>query len=302
MSQEQIAKIWDMIRDIKFAMLTSDDDGHLRSRPMVATQKSFEGTLWFFTRKHAHKVDELRDDPRVNVSYSDGAAQNYVSLSGTTTLVTDQATLAQHWGEAMRAWFPKGVDDPEIALLKVDVQQAEYWDAPNSKMVHAYRLHQSAPDRRVAASWRECEGADVGRPGALPLDPAKGIALRTRRPGGPARRRAGFFLKLLCAVHDIPHGIVGCRVRAAPPAAHELGLASRQRERTLAAHGKRGTAGPSLTLGPADRGTPQPRIAQLPRDGSCQCEPPLPRAPANPMNMDDPSAQGSPHTPHTNGF
>jgi prepilin-type processing-associated H-X9-DG protein len=152
MSQEQVSKIWDMIRDIKFAMLTSDDDGVLRSRPMVAAQKTFEGTLWFFTREHAHKVDEVNHDPRVNVSYADGNAQNYVSLSGKATLVTDPATLKQHFSEALRAWFPKGLNDPEIALLKVDVEQAEYWDAPNSTMIHAYgylkaRLTGESPQR-----------------------------------------------------------------------------------------------------------------------------------------------------------
>jgi hypothetical protein len=36
----------------------------------------------------------------------------------------------------MRTWFPKGVSDPEIALLKVEIDQAEYWDAPSSTMVY----------------------------------------------------------------------------------------------------------------------------------------------------------------------
>ena len=42
MSQEHVQKIWDLIKDIKFAMLTSEDDGVLRSRPMVASQKDFD--------------------------------------------------------------------------------------------------------------------------------------------------------------------------------------------------------------------------------------------------------------------
>jgi general stress protein 26 len=138
MSQEQISKIWDMIRGIKVAMLTSDDHGVLRSRPMVASQQTFEGTLWFFTREHASKVTEIDHDPRVNVSYADPSAQNYVSLSGAATLITDPATLKQHFSEALRTWFPKGLDDPELSLLKVDIDQAEYWDAPNATMLHAY--------------------------------------------------------------------------------------------------------------------------------------------------------------------
>ena len=61
-----------------------------------------------------------------------------MSLSGNATLVTDKTLIEAHWSESMRTWFPKGKDDPEIALLKVTVTAAEYWDAPNSKMLHAY--------------------------------------------------------------------------------------------------------------------------------------------------------------------
>lgn len=134
----QMEKLWSMIKDIQFAMLTSEDGDVLRSRPMAASQSSFEGELWFFTRADSHKVSEINSDHRVGVSYADPQHQNYVSLSGTGSLVRDKATVDAHWTEALRTWFPKGKDDPEIALLKVDVHQAEYWDAPNSKMVHAY--------------------------------------------------------------------------------------------------------------------------------------------------------------------
>lgn len=131
-------KLWDMISSIKVAMLVTEDEGQLRSRPMVASQKDFDGTLWFFTRASAHKVDEVRSDQRVNVSYADWDKQNYVSFSGAASLVRDRKAIDDHWGEVLRTWFPKGKDDPDIALLKVDTQQAEYWDAPSSTMVHAY--------------------------------------------------------------------------------------------------------------------------------------------------------------------
>jgi general stress protein 26 len=123
---------------VKVAMLTSEDGGHLRARPMVAAQDSFDGTLFFYTRAHAHKVDEVARENRVCVTYADAAHQNYVSLSGIATVDTDHALVRAHWSEAMRTWFPKGVDDPEIAMLKVSVDQAEYWDAPSSTMLHLY--------------------------------------------------------------------------------------------------------------------------------------------------------------------
>jgi general stress protein 26 len=129
-------KLWDMIKSIGVAMLTSQDGGQLRSRPMVASQKEFDGTLWFFTRLSAHKVDEVANDSQVNVSYADPSHQNYVSLSGRASIVRRPEDIKAHWSEAMRTWFPKGSSDPEIALLKVDIEQAEYWDAPSSTMVY----------------------------------------------------------------------------------------------------------------------------------------------------------------------
>jgi general stress protein 26 len=131
-------KLWQMIKDIRFAMLTSEDGPHLRSRPMAASQSTFTGSLWFFTRADSHKVEEVQADRRVCVSYADPDKQNYVSLSGTASVVRDRESIDAHWSEAVRAWFPKGKSDPEIALLRVDVSQAEYWDAPSSTMVHAY--------------------------------------------------------------------------------------------------------------------------------------------------------------------
>jgi general stress protein 26 len=134
-SAGQTGKLWQMIKHIRFAMLTSEDGEFLRSRPMAASQSDFSGDLWFFTRLDSHKVAEVARDERVNVSYADPDGQNYVSLSGVARLVRDRAAIDEHWSEGLRTWFPKGKDDPDVALLKVTVQRAEYWDAPASAMV-----------------------------------------------------------------------------------------------------------------------------------------------------------------------
>ncbi|HET6646146.1 MAG TPA: pyridoxamine 5'-phosphate oxidase family protein, partial [Pyrinomonadaceae bacterium] len=33
---------------------------------------------------------------------------------------------------ALKAWFPEGVDQPDLALLRVGIEKAEYWDSPSS--------------------------------------------------------------------------------------------------------------------------------------------------------------------------
>lgn len=134
------AKVWSLIKDVKVAMMATHADGeHMHARPMVATHKAFEnGELWFFTDKRSRKVDEAEANDRVLLTYADWDKQHYVSIDGTAAVIEDRQTIADLWSEGMRTWFPKGTDDPNIALLRVKVESAEYWDAPSSAMVYAY--------------------------------------------------------------------------------------------------------------------------------------------------------------------
>ena len=138
-TKEGIEKLAKLIKDIPSAMLTTAmPDGTLRSRPMATQRAPFDGTLWFFTYAESAKVHEIEDDQHVNLSYADAAKQNYVSVSGRASLVRDKAKAKELWHESLRTWFPKGSDDPDVALLKVTVDVGEYWDSSSSRMVHLY--------------------------------------------------------------------------------------------------------------------------------------------------------------------
>ena len=134
---DDVKKLARLIKGIEVAMMTTeDDDGTLRSRPMQTQQAEFDGTLWFFTQASSHKVDEInRGEHQVNLSYADPDGNRYVSVSGVATLVRDRAKIEELWSPALKAWFPDGKDDPDAALLRVDVSKAEYWDAPSSTLV-----------------------------------------------------------------------------------------------------------------------------------------------------------------------
>lgn len=135
---DHIKKISELIKDIKFAMLTTvDETGSLRSRPMAVQNTEFDGELWFFTKATAPKVDEVEHEHHVNVSFSHPEDQSYVSISGQAKLVRDAKKNHDLWTPAMKAWFPDGPDDPEVALLQVTAEKAEYWDTPHSVVVHA---------------------------------------------------------------------------------------------------------------------------------------------------------------------
>jgi len=133
--EEAIVKLKDLIEDIDFAMLTTVNGGQLRSRPMSTQEFDFDGDLWFFTSDNTHKVDEIERDNRVNVAYAKPEDNVYISVSGKAQLVKDREKIEELWNPILKAWFPKGLDDPTLSLLKVSVEEAEYWDSPSSTIV-----------------------------------------------------------------------------------------------------------------------------------------------------------------------
>jgi general stress protein 26 len=129
-------KLWDLIKHIEVAMLTTQEaDGSLHSRPMATQPGDFDGYLWFFTEASAHKVDEVHHHRQVNICYVDSPKGRYVSVSGRAQVLRDPAKVHEFWRPFLRAWFPKGPDSEEVALLRVKVDKAEYWESPSSKVV-----------------------------------------------------------------------------------------------------------------------------------------------------------------------
>ncbi len=133
--QQGFAKLVALIEALDVGMLTTEDEnGHLRSRPM-ATQRAEEGVLWFFTGKDSPKIEEVKKDAQVNVSYADPNNQVYVSVSGLARTSCDPAKVRELWSNAAQRWFPEGPDDPRVMILKVEITEAEYWDVDKRAMI-----------------------------------------------------------------------------------------------------------------------------------------------------------------------
>ena len=115
-------------------MTTVCKDGSLRSRPMVTQESDFDGSLWFFTKADSAKVGEVEEEGQVNVTYEKSEESVYVSLSGQATLVLDRQQIEKLWKEDLRVWFPDGLNDPRLALLRVDVDKWAYWEAQSHVM------------------------------------------------------------------------------------------------------------------------------------------------------------------------
>jgi general stress protein 26 len=131
---DEIAKLAELIADIQVCMFTTTDKtSHLKSRPMAVQEVEFDGDLWFFTKLSGRKIDQIRQTPQVNVVLSSN--RSWVSVSGEAEIVHDEVKAKQLWNTRISAWFPDGPEDPELVMIKVHADGAEYWDTPGAAVV-----------------------------------------------------------------------------------------------------------------------------------------------------------------------
>lgn len=132
-TRSDVAKVADLTKDIRVAMLTTvDEHGHFVSRPMAQQEVEFDGDLWFFSSRNARKVEHLRANPAASVTLSSN--DTWVSMSGTAAVVEDDAKAEELWNAVIEAWFPSGPHDEDVVLVKFTSDTAEYWDTPGGRV------------------------------------------------------------------------------------------------------------------------------------------------------------------------
>jgi general stress protein 26 len=142
-----IAKLWELIKDMRFGMLTTrHENGHLHSRPMTTQNRRDDeaDALFFFMSRSSEPFTDLQREHQVNVAYANPSSDTYVSVSGLAEAVEDAALRHALWNTATQAWFPNGPDDPDVALVRVRITHAEYWDVHESKLVQLYKMARAA--------------------------------------------------------------------------------------------------------------------------------------------------------------
>ncbi len=142
MDKKEADKIWDLAKELKVAMVVTEDNSTntLRSRPMHIVQDEFDGTFWFYTKASGDKVDEIKDDSRVNLAFACREDGDYLSVSGTARINRRQDLIDKYWNPFVAAWFPEGKDSPKCTLMEIKVTQAESWESKSNKMVQLYKI------------------------------------------------------------------------------------------------------------------------------------------------------------------
>lgn len=119
-----IARLLKKIDICQFATL--GEGGALHSRPMSNNSEvEFDGDSWFFAPSDGRLVAELEKDPAAVTAYRDG--YTFVAVSGRASIETDAELKKQHWQKDLERWFPNGPEDPNVSLLHLEAEHAEWW-------------------------------------------------------------------------------------------------------------------------------------------------------------------------------
>ena len=139
-------KLWEMIKDIRFAMLVHRHDDGLHAHPLTTQSRSLDAgqPLYFFVSRKTEVGQRLRTDGRVCLTYADPGKDRYVSISGQATISEDLARKKELFNALAKAWFPGGAEDPDLELLEVQIESAEYWDVKESKTTQVLKMASAA--------------------------------------------------------------------------------------------------------------------------------------------------------------
>ena len=143
--KKAIEKLKDIVNDVKVAMMcTTRQDYSVHSRPMATAGIDDDGTLWFFTNESSEKVREIESEHGITLCYSQPSDNTYATVMGRATAMDNRSKKKELWSDMLKAWFPKGVDDPDLTLIKVTPHHAEYWDDNDSRMVVFFKIAKAA--------------------------------------------------------------------------------------------------------------------------------------------------------------
>jgi len=132
--------VWEIAKKIKTCMLTTLPAKRMRSRPMHAIIDREAGCLWFITDQRGAKDEEIRAAPDVCLAFADTGSNTYLSITGRAEILHDVAKIRELWSSEAQAWWPKGPTDPDVRVLRVVPDSAEYWDTRGNSITVALKL------------------------------------------------------------------------------------------------------------------------------------------------------------------
>jgi general stress protein 26 len=116
-------QFWEALADSPYLFLQLDADP-ATAVPMTAElDENANGAIWFFTgRDHAF----ARGGP-ATATFAGKGHDVFARFKGTLSEETSRERLDKEWSNFVEAYFPRGKDDPNLLMLRMDLADAEIW-------------------------------------------------------------------------------------------------------------------------------------------------------------------------------
>ena len=122
-------KFWSELKGSPFVMLGIEGAREGATQPMTVVIEDEDreaGQLWIFTAKDHDFTRAMGQSNRAIGAYSAKGHDLFASLRGTLEIVNDRATVDRLWNSFVAQWY-EGKDDPKLALVRFDVEDAKIW-------------------------------------------------------------------------------------------------------------------------------------------------------------------------------
>ena len=112
------------LKDSPFVMIGLEEaDAH--HEPMTAQlDDDRPNTLYFF----AGADNRLASGGRAMAQFAAKGHDFFACLDGSVSTDNDPAQIDKLWNNQVEAWFPGGKTDPNLTLLRFDIDSAELWE------------------------------------------------------------------------------------------------------------------------------------------------------------------------------
>lgn len=155
---EAEAEFWKALKASNTGMLGLDKPG-ANNQPMTAFRDEETAAIWFFTRTDVEMVRDVGEGQDAVFTYGSKDQQVWASLRGRLSVQRDIAVIERHWNPIVAAWYPEGMEDPHLTLLRFDGVEGRIWVSQTGALGFFYQvakanLTKTTPDAGGVAEVR----------------------------------------------------------------------------------------------------------------------------------------------------
>lgn len=153
-----LTKLRTLLKNFQTTMMVTVSNGTIHSRPMGVQGEAddFAGTLWFFSDRHCRKTEEILRHPDISLIFQNDKDHAYLHLFGKAQVVDDREKMKELYTPFLKTWFPEGMNDPRMTLIRFDTDRGEFWDSPGGA------LQLLAAFTKAIVTGQRAQGSEMG--------------------------------------------------------------------------------------------------------------------------------------------